>query len=239
MIIAALIGALTGFVLAIPPGPIGVATIRMSLDQGMKSTKRFALGSATMDFFYCVLTLFATTAIVRAVDNFFVDYPILLLAFQALVVALIIVYGIVNLRIKKKIIETKELSVESKYPFVNKLIKKGPFFFGIAVALTNVANPTFLPTLAYVTVSVNKMFLHSSAFPALLIFSVAFGVGNFLWLYVLGKTLSHYKRKMSPETLAKIHQFAGITLIGFGTFLGYRVIALTHWSEILKIFFAF
>ena len=71
------------------------------------------------------------------------------------------------------------------------------------------------------------------------IFALAFGLGNFLWLYLISRILVHYQNKMSTQTLARIHQFAGITLIGFGTILGYRVITLTHWPEIIRFAFAF
>ena len=71
------------------------------------------------------------------------------------------------------------------------------------------------------------------------VFAIGFGIGNFIWLYILTRVISHYKSKMSNLTLARIHGVAGYTLIGFGTILGWRVVTFTKWGEIVRLVFAF
>ena len=239
MIVALLAGFIIGYILAIPPGPVAVTVMRLSLDKGIKHSVLAATGTGLMDFIYCLIIVFATSAALSLVNGFFNDYPVLLLGFQLFVVASIIIYGIVNIKLKDKIENPKKKRPPSKFKFLEKLSHRGPFFLGIGVAIANIANPTFLPSLAYITVNAHEFILVDRSFLTNLTFSFAFGLGNFSWLYTVSKVLVHYKDQMSTKVLARIHQFAGYTLIGFGAVLGYRVFTFTHWTEILRFVFAF
>ena len=239
MIIALLAGIIIGFMLAIPPGPVAVTTMRLSMDKGLGHGIKAALGTGLMDFIYCLIVIFATSAVLSLVNGFFDDYPIILLGFQVLVVVSIIVYGIINIKLKDRIVNPKKTKDPGRFKHLEKLSHRGPFLLGIAVALTNIVNPTFLPALAYVTVNVQQFVLPENNALYNTIFALAFGLGNFLWLYLISKVLVHYKDRMSVQALARIHQFAGFTLIGFGTILGYRVITVTHWPEVLRFVFIF
>ena len=78
--------------------------------------------------------------------------------------------------------------------------------------------------------------------PALLAqisFALGFGLGNFAWLTIIVKVLDYYKTRLSGHTLAKIHRFAGFTLIGFGTILSYHIYTVTKWPAIFRLIFAF
>jgi threonine/homoserine/homoserine lactone efflux protein len=241
MIIAFVAGVLIGFILAIPPGPVAVTAMRLSMENSLKHGILASLGTGLMDFIYCLIVIFATSAILSFVNGFFDDYPIILLGFQLFVIASIIIYGIINIKLKDKIANpdnNKKINTE-RFKTLEKISRKGPFLLGIAVAATNFANPTFLPALAYVTVNVQKFVFPENSALLSVIFSFAFGLGNFLWLYLISKVLVHYKDRMSAQALARVHQFAGFTLIGFGTVLGYRVLTLTHWSEIIRLAIAF
>jgi len=239
MIIAFVAGVLIGFILAIPPGPVAVTAMRLSMENGLKHGILASLGTGLMDFIYCLIVIFATSAILSLVNGFFDNYPIVLLGFQLFVITSIIIYGIINIKLKDKIANPKTKVKTERFKTLERISRKGPFLLGIAVATTNVANPTFLPALAYVTVNVQKFVLPENTALLSIIFSFAFGLGNFLWLYLISKVLVYYKDRMSAKALARIHQFAGFTLIGFGTVLGYRVITLTHWSELIRIALAF
>jgi hypothetical protein len=39
--------------------------------------------------------------------------------------------------------------------------------------------------------------------------------------------------------MARLYRFAGFTLIGFGTLMGYRILTITKWSEIIRLALAF
>ena len=82
MITAILIGALIGFTLAMPPGPIAMANIRLGLEKSRRECAEFAIGTATMDMLYCVIAIFAASAIHVAVNDYFDANPFLSLTFQ-------------------------------------------------------------------------------------------------------------------------------------------------------------
>lgn len=239
MFLALIIGLGVGFVMAIPPGPVGVGAMKLALNKGQKTANIFSLGNALMDFFYCTAAIFAATALLNALETFNLQHPVIMLLIQLMIVVGIIVYGIINVRYKSK---PEELSDEPKSrtsKFLQFLTHKGPFFLGVAIALANIPNPSFFPTLVFVTSSILKMGLIESGTAENFLFSVGFGAGNFLWFLVLIKLLVHYKEKFSARSMARLHQFAGFTLIGFGTILGYRIVTITEWSNIFRIVFAF
>ena len=239
MLVALLIGLLIGFLLAIPPGPVAVTAIHLGLDKGLKKGVLFSIGTGFIDLFYCATAIFATTAIVSLAGSFANDYPLLILIFQIIVITSIILFGLFNLKTTKKIDLNKEVSIENEKSYLYKLSHKGPFFLGVAVALTNIANPTFMATLAYITVNIHKLVYFETNSLTNFIFSLGFGFGNFIWLYIVIRTLIHHRERMSQKAVSRIYQFAGYTLIGFGAMLGYRVLILTKWSEILRLAFAF
>jgi putative LysE/RhtB family amino acid efflux pump len=239
MIYALLAGIVIGIVLAMPPGPVAVTAIRLSMDKGLRHGTLVGLGTAFMDFFYCLIAIFATSAVLHIVTRFVDKYPLLILAFQIVVVVAVIIFGVINIKQKNKLINPEIELPDKKISFLSKLSHKGPFLLGVAVALTNIANPTFLPTLAYLTVAVQKTGLIERSWISNILFSVGFGFGNFLWIYAVSKVIVFYKDKISVTAIARIHQFAGLTLIGVGTLLGYRVLTLTHWAEIARFAFAF
>ncbi len=235
MLIALLVGTIVGIVLALPPGPVGVAAIRLSLSNGFKPGTYLALGTGLLDFVYCVIAIFATSAAVNTITNFTDEYPYLMLIFQLSVVAVFVILGIINIKSHKNYSEIQSPK-ESK--FITDLKSKGPFLLGIGIALTNMANPTFLPSLGYVTLNVHAWnWIENTALSSLM-FAVGFGLGNFIWLYILVRMIVKFKDRMSGNMLLRIRQFAGVTFLGFGTYLGFRVFA-AKGAELFRFLFAF
>ncbi|ROL60958.1 hypothetical protein D9V86_08255 [Bacteroidetes/Chlorobi group bacterium ChocPot_Mid] len=239
MLIALLSGLIIGFILAIPPGPVAVTTIRLSLENGIKHSSRAALGVGLMDFLYCLAIIFATSAILTLINGFFDNYPLLFLLFQIAVIFALIIFGIISLKHKDRLIDPKLKKNFGWSRYLDKLSQRGPFLLGVAVANANIANPSFMAALTYITLNVHKYILPENNAFINITFAFFFGIGNFLWLYLISRVLIHYKHRLSTQAIARIHQFAGLTLIGFGTILGYRVITLTHWQEIIRFAFAF
>ena len=226
-----------------PPGPIGVTAMKLSLDAGLKSATRMSLGAGLMDFVYCLAAFFATSAVTSALDSFSDDNPTIKFIFQATVIVAIVSYGIFQLKCHRakspKVCnnQVENIKPKNKSKLINFLTHKGPFFLGIALALANIANPTFLPSLAYVLMNFHQFNIMEATTINSVIFAVGFGAGNFGWLYVMSRTLVKFRSRLSDRFIDRIHQFAGLTLIGFGTFLGYRVI-FPKLIEILRFAFA-
>lgn len=230
-------GLIIGVILALPPGPAAVTAIKLGLSNSTRHGILSGIGTAVMDFIYCIIAVFAVSAVVNWASNFSNNHPFISLAIQIIIVVSIILYGVSHLKTEK--IRFNEISHQRARFSLEKLSEKGPFFIGIAIALANIANPTFLPSLGYVALHIQKLGLVEINAINNVLFSVGFGLGNLLWLAFLVKSFVAFKAKMSEDFISKIHKFAGVTIIGFGTFLGYRVLEITKWSEMLRFVFAF
>lgn len=238
MITSLLIGTITGIVLALPPGPVAITAIKTSLFKSEKEGYEVAIGNAVMDFVFFLIAVFAASAAVEVIKAFSKDYPVLVLLFQCLIVGAMIVFGIMNLRRNHGPVD-----YDRPKAYDNRLFSmfktKGPIILGAAVAFGNLANPTFGPTLGFVAHWVNQLsFMEPNPVNNLML-ALGFGLGNFLWLSALVRIVIKYKHKFSDNFIRRVRQFAGVTFIGFGTVIGYRVLVITKWSEIVRLLFAF
>ncbi len=240
MFIAFIIGALLGFILAMPPGPVGVVAIRLGLSGSVKPGTFMAYGTASMDVVFCTLVIFATSAVKGAVSSFSEQHPVIMLISQIIIILGFVLFGIINLRYKNNRIDIFDESQDIHHSkFIENLKQKGPFLLGVAIALTNIPNPTFLPTLTYITLQIHAVNFFETTVLSNLAFAIGFGIGNFSWLYTLVRVINRYKAKMSTAMIARIKQFAGVTFIGFGTYLGWRLIPTLHLPEFLRFVVVF
>lgn len=92
----------------------------------------------------------------------------------------------------------------------------------------------FFDSLTIMSAWVQKVGLFPNGLNQNLFFSLGFGIGNFIWLYLLSMIVLKNRHKLSDGSIARIKQFAGATFIGFGGFIGYRVIMFTNWANIFK-----
>ncbi len=242
MLIAIVVGAIIGLVLAMPPGPIAMASIRMGLEKSSKEAFQMALGTASMDAIYCLVAMFATTAIESTVGVFLSNNPILTIAFQSLIIAALLYFGF--LQLKKKKVYPNEInegnnSNSATSNLISNLKSRGAIMLGLALSLTNIANPTFIPTLTVMSAWVHKMELFATGYQANLLFALGFGIGNFLWLYFLSIIVKSNKHRISDNYMNRIRQFAGLTFIGFGGIIGWRMLTFTNWSQVAKLLFLF
>ncbi len=235
-----LVGMLIGFVLAIPPGPVGITVIRLSLSNTPKTSTFLAMGVGLMDIFFCMSVMFASAAVIKAIGSLPPEYTFLLLIFQILIILALIGYGIMSLKSKPAPMpEDNDLLKRKHSKFVENLMKKGPLFLGIAIAMSNIPNPSFLPGIALIVSQAYAFGILENYLLTNFLFAVGFGSGNFIWLFIVIQLITHFKTRLSEAMLDKIRKFAGISLIGVGTFLGYRLVSLTHWQDVLRFIFAF
>ena len=234
------LGIILGIVLAIVPGPVAVGAMKLSINSGERHGVLYSAGSGFMDFIFCLFAVFTTSAVMSAFGDFSSTHPLIIVSVQVLLVLGIVVYGLLQFREAKK---SNRDEIEELDKSSNKMLEnfknRGPLFIGIGVALANIASPTFLPSLAYFTLQMQKLGLYDVNNFTNLLLSIGFGFGNFLWLYVIVRAITHYKNKFSDGFVGIMHKFAGYTLLCFGTVLGYRVFMITKWSDIIGVVFAF
>jgi threonine/homoserine/homoserine lactone efflux protein len=237
MIFAVLVGIIMGFVLAIPPGPVSVSAAKLSVFSTKKSTLLFIYASSTVDFLSALSTIFAAAAISKAISSFAQTHILITNIVQISVVVAFILFGIFSLTRSKKY-NIQDFGTTPKLHFLDKISHKGPFFFGLAIALSNLANPTFLPSLGYISLQVESMNFFTLDFFNKVLFSFGFGFGNFLWLYTMTLIIALNKHRITESFQKRLQQFVGITFISFGTLLGYRLFQIIHWQDIIRIIFA-
>lgn len=233
MIVAAIIGLLVGYVLAIPPGPIGMASVRTGLRDGWPASVKLAIGAGLLDLVYCALAMWASSAVVGALDALESGNPLVTLVIQFVIVAVMITFGIVQVR--ERTIEEPSAVAAKGVSAVQRITSHGPFFVGVGFALANLANPTFIPAVMAMTTFVQKMSLFEETALNAMVFSIGFGVGNTLWLLTLVRIVLALRSRLTPTLIHRIQQFSGVTLIGFGAFYAYRIAATTPWSELTRM----
>lgn len=239
MLLALLFGTLLGFVLAIPPGPVAVAVLKSGLDGNQARGLKIGLGAVVMDILYCVIIMLAMGAIQVAASSFADNYPVAVMGFKISCVVGIVAYGFYSLK-RNQPPAAKVDANASESSFVERIKSHGPFFIGVGIAIANLANPTFIPALwattTYVFYSMNVV---QATLTNVVLFSFGFGLGTYAWVYIFLRLIIHYRNRMSTVFIDRLHKFAGLTLIGFGTLLGIRVFAATKWSELFRLVFAF
>ncbi len=239
MLTALLVGLAIGFVVALPPGPVGITAIKYGLFKQPKDGTQLVTGNAIMDFIYCLAALFATGAMTDAVSHFSDQYPYIVAALQFTVVMAFLALGVFNLRNSQpRELNFNDEQFDYRSGIVDYLKSRGPLFLGIAIALSNLANPTFSGTLAWIGFQAHEFGIAGSPLYKL-VFSLAFGAGNFLWLFILVRLVARYKHRLSDIMLLRIRQFAGLTFIGVGTVLGANLIGLGKLTQALRFVFAF
>lgn len=239
MVISLLIGTILGIILAMPPGPVGITAIKLGLSRGNKPGMELALGNAILDFFYSFIMIFATSAATLAVSSFSNTYPYISTIIQISVVIVFLGVGIWNLSNTNTNFDYNNPDTAFNSRFFTLFKKRGPILLGAAIALTNLANPTFIPALALMSMKVHSLQIFENNFVNNFSYAIGFGIGNFLWISFLVKIIVKYKHKLSENMLLRIRQFAGFTFISFGTILGYRVFTITKWAEFVRFIFAF
>ncbi|MGQ9819729.1 MAG: LysE family transporter [Candidatus Kapaibacteriales bacterium] len=229
-------GIIVGIILALPPGPAALTAIKLGLSNSWRHGFLSGFGTAVMDFIYCLIAIFATNLIIDWASKFSNHHPLISLAIQMLIIFSIIYLGLLHFKSAKLSQEEKFNNPSVKFS-IDKLSVKGPFFVGIAIALTNIANPTFLPSLGYVAIHIQKFGFIEFNTISNIFFALGFGIGNLIWLVFLVHMFVSFKHKMSERFIAQVHKFTGLTLIGFGTFLGFRLLEVVKWSEIFRFVF--
>ncbi len=233
MIAAFFIGMAIGFVLAMPPGPISIYSIKSAIESGLKTGLLVGLGASAMDVIYSFTAMMATSAVVGEYNNFTEKFPVVDFTVRMAIIAFLIIYGIIQLRPSPKRVEKQERTILKKEESALRFFKKfqGPFFIGVAMALVNAVHPTFLPALAAQAVAVqHNGWVDPAKISEIMAFSLGFGTGNMTWMYVLLKIVLRFKHHISTGFMENLRKFVAVVFIGFGLYLGFRVATVTNWN---------
>ncbi len=233
-IIALIIGIVIAFVMAMPPGPVAVALIKLSIDKGMSQAVPMAAGTGFTDMVMCLTAVFFTEAVGAALRGFVELHPIITLLFQAAVIIALVVFGFISI-FNKNFIRKPENNHEPvirKPRFASRIKSSGPVFLGIGMASANIANPAFLASLTVVASQVRKFGVIDNPFWDSIFYSIGFGAGNFLWLLLVAGLVTKYKHVMGDRMFTVVRQVAGLVFIAAGVLIALNVVKETNWSGI-------
>ena len=206
--IAIIAGAITGFICAVPVGPINVAIMEEGIQNGRKRAFIIAIGALLMEMIYCVVafsgfaSLFNDKTILATVE---------LISFLA-----VTFFGIKYLMIddvtvqgkRAKVVEQR-LSPHTAFwtGFVRVLVNPNVLLFWIMISAVLLSNQTIQPAWQ------SRMSC---------VIGAGIGIGGWFTLLVIGS--ARVKNRFSDKTLVKFSQISGILLLILAIVIAVRLI---------------
>jgi threonine/homoserine/homoserine lactone efflux protein len=214
ILLSALTGFVSGFVLSMPVGPVNLTIINGGAQRGFKHALLIGLGAATMDAIYCTIAFtgfssFFRIRIIKTLMEVFTFVFFLFLGIKFLsakTVAAPIQLGAAASRIEKRIDE--------------KLHPHSPFMTGFVRVMGNLGVLVFWIGLALYLLShdwVDDTLAGKSACIA----GVALGAN--LWFLIVSRLSSRGLGQLNERTLLRMEQCSGICLIALGLINGANI----------------
>ena len=228
MVTALLVGLVVGFVMVMPPGPIAMACMRQALAGQTKEGLALGLGAAVMDSGYALLAAFASSALVEALWDMMMHHAWALLAFQGGGIVVLVVVGLHYCR------SSRHGGAARARPEARGRLRGdvSPALSGVLLALTNLANPMFLPSLIFVMSLLQVRGWVGHAVGDHIMYALGFGGGAALWYVLLLRTVTHLRAQFSPTVLPMLARVAGGVLLLCAGLLTYTVMRTTAWSRL-------
>ena len=107
-----------------------------------------------------------------------------------------------------------------------------PSLRGVLIALTNLASPTFLPTLIFTMSLLHARGWVGHDVSAHLMYALGFGAGGALWFLLLLRTLTRLRAQVSPTLMPRLSRIAGGLLLLFALLLASQVVTTTAWARL-------
>ena len=236
MFSAIIFGLAGGLILSIPPGPLSLAVTRQALGGFFRSGFLIVLAAAMMDIVYMLIATFASSAIVVTLSGLVNGSTWFPLLFQIACVIVLLYLGISYLTPEKREAQAtaNEAREQKQEARARQMGHTSPFFIGLLIAITNLASPTFLPSMiAFIGfLQANRWLGHAASDNVL--FSAGFGVGSTIWFFAVIRTLIHFRSRLSESFLTGIYRFAGGSLLLFAAVIAYHVATTTPWKTMLE-----
>lgn len=220
-------GVMTGFVLSLPFGPIGIYCMEKTLVQGEKEGYTSAMGMVSVDFIYGMISFLFINILRNDIEKY-----------GPLLTSIVGVF-LISVGVKKFFKHPEAACIKDK--------KDGLFQHYLTtflVALVNISTILVIIGVYSITnnwfkISPDLVLYMSSGIINRIISAFIFASGIFigggaLW-FVTTYILYHWRKKITHELLIKITKFSGLALLGFGIFT--LATALKHFlilQEVIK-----
>ncbi len=196
-------GIITGTILSLPFGPVGLYCMEKTLTEGKKDGFSTALGMVTSDVVYGLIAFF----FVNQAEDFILKYE---LFFKALVGACLIFLGAKKLRtpvVIKKPTKVNEYNIQNYFTG----------FFLSVINVTGVITIIFIYTLLSVVGDADNYML----------LAAGIGTAGITSWFINVQVLSYFKRFVTDELLIKLSKVASFIILTFGIIaFGYIIVKL-------------
>lgn len=244
MLISAIAGFITGYIVSIPPlGPISFALISKGFKNEVKDGLSIASGAALMDFIYCMIAFGGVTLIISLLPDvigkfYHENVRTIQIVLTYTGCALVVIYGLRIMRAKVsytdmeskqaekvQLVGEKAKAVEGRavgfaaqhhVPVVKETNWGGLFLMGVLLCLSSITLPA--SWLAFVSYLKGYRIIENSILSGIAFSAGAF-FGTLTWFYTLLKLITGNKNRIKPDTVNKLNVSAGVILILLGIFL--------------------
>jgi threonine/homoserine/homoserine lactone efflux protein len=233
VIVAIIIGFITGWLISMPIGPVNASAISRTLKYGYKYGLATGIGAAVMDLIYC--------GGAAQIHQFLESSPIINLCFQCIGFGVLIFIGVRT--VKTSALPAATLSTEGRSETLAAQEMKRfhlspggylqPFFVGVVLYASNVAA---VPEWIFVSALWRSYGLLGSGVVINTFFALGAGLGTAAWFAFLVRFIDKRQRGFKPETLAKINRYAGIALLVFALYFLYQIAFKTNWTAVNESF---
>ena len=196
-------GIITGIILSLPFGPVGLYCMEKTLTEGKRDGFSTALGMVTSDVVYGLVAFF----FINQAEGFILKYEFF---FKALVGVCLIILGIKKL--KTPVVIKKPTKV-NKYNIQNYL---SGFFLSV-INVTGIVTIIFIYTLLSVVGDADNYLLLAGGI----------GTAGVVSWFINVQVLTYFKRFITDDLLIKLSKLASFIILTFGiAALGYIIVSL-------------
>ena len=201
-------GALTGFICAVPVGPVNVAIMEEGIHSGRKRAFIMSAGALIMELIYCVIAF-------GGFANLF-DHKLLRATVELVSLLAVSFFGVKYLMTDTVTVQGKRAKVVEQrlHPhtafwtgFVRVLVNPNVLLFWIMIAAVLLANGTLQPAWQ------SRMACAGGA---------GLGIGAWFTLLVIGS--ARVRNRFSDKTLVNFSQVSGILLLVLAVVIAVRLI---------------
>jgi len=235
---------LTGFIITIPPtGPIAFTIISKGFKNEIGEGRAIALGSAFMDFFYCLVAFTGIALMISVFPSSVADFyaeneQVIKIGLTFAGCAIVVISGLKMMKRKvtyDKLEAEKCAKLDSAFTEAEKLREKaenaakhlkireakkskfiGLFFMGMFLCLSSVT--VLASWIAIIGFLKGYGFLNSS-FPGGIFFALGASIGTWTWSYTLLKLITGSKKRINEATVNVLNIIAGAILLALGVLL--------------------
>ncbi len=198
--------------------------MRQALEGNYRAGLKIGLGASTMDTIYSMIAVFASSAFVLSLKDLFTLNPWLLLTFQVLCIGTLVVLSLRYFKattVQVAATEQKEMAQEER---VHKMGLQSNYLLGIWMSITNLASPTFIPSLIAVASFMHAKNLVDNSVAESVCYAIGFGAGAAGWFLVVLRTVYRLRSRLSAGFISRLYRFAAWSFVVFAIILTVNVV---------------